>query len=126
MAPKQLMPFERQYCRFMMNETDPRDQVCTTCGCIENPQVFEAAWLTPWLLVNSQAMCQQVVDIFSQRARSDIRDGEISLVVSCRLVVILEVLVDAVRQIMVTRLLLRPLLLGLRPLLGVRPLLSQN
>ena len=71
-------------------------------------------------------MCQQVVDIFSQRARSDIRDGEISLVVSCRLVVILEVLVDAVRQIMVTRLLLRPLLLGLRPLLGVRPLLSQN
>jgi hypothetical protein len=42
-------------------------------------------------------------------------------------VVILEALVDAVRQIMVTRLLLRPLLLGLRPLLlGVRPLLSQN
>jgi len=110
-----------------MNETDPRNEVCTTCGCIENPQVFEAAWLTPWVLVNSQAMCQQVMDILSRRARSDIRVGEISLVVSCRLVVILEALVDAVRQVVMTCLLLRPLLLGLRPLLlGVRPLLSQN
>ena len=66
-----------------MNETEPRDKVCTTCGCIEDPQVFEAAWLTPRLLVNSQAICQQAVDIFSRRARSDIRVGEISLVVSC-------------------------------------------
>lgn len=64
-----------------MNETDPRDEVCTTCGCIENPQGC------------------MVVDSLSQRARSDIRVGEISLVVSCRLVVILEALVDAVRQI---------------------------
>ena len=112
------MPFERQYCRFMINETEPRDQVCTICGCIENPQVFEVAWLTPWLLANSQ----QVMDIFSRRARSDIRVGEISLVVSCRLVVILEALVDVVREIMMTRL-LRRCSYSARALLGLRPLL---
>jgi len=91
------MPFERQYCRFMMNETDPRDEVCTTCGCIENPQGC--------MVVDSLVARQFSSHVsagygyLSQRARSDIRVGEISLVVSCRLVVILEALVDAVRQI---------------------------